>query len=95
MYHLAWIMLSHTPTRARREVARELLTQAAALGDSGAELDLAVLSARGRFGLQRIPAGLRMIGPATDKMIAVSGAALSTTDTLPHDAMPGAAPTKA
>lgn len=72
MHHLASIKLRQPKTEARRREARILLEHASALGDLGAEVALASFSARGRFGLRRIPRGFWLLRVSTLKMIALS-----------------------
>ena len=60
LYRLARMRLLPPRTPSQLEEARVLLQQAAAQGDLGAQIDLMRLLLRGRFGLRRIPSGLRL-----------------------------------
>lgn len=68
LYYLAWAKLRQPKTPERLVAARNLLEQAAALGDLGAEMDLVVLMSRGRFGLRLIPRGFRGLFDAAAKL---------------------------
>jgi hypothetical protein len=71
MYYLAKAKLRLKRSRADMQEARDLLAEAAALGDLGAEKDLAELSARGCFGLRKIPGGLRSLRSTAGKIVAL------------------------
>jgi TPR repeat protein len=70
MYHLAWTKLRQPKTPQRLEEARILLEQAAALGDLGAQMDLAHFLMRGRYGMRRIPGGFLLAFDAARKAVA-------------------------
>lgn len=68
LYYLAWAKLRQPKTPERLKAARILLEQAAARGDVGAEVDLAVLMSRGRFGLLLVPRGFHILFDAVSKL---------------------------
>ena len=80
MYYLARTKQSQPKTPERLEEVRILLEQAAGQGDVGAQLELAHFLVRGRYGLHRIPAGIRLGLDAVKK-----AAAFVDRDTPPRD----------
>lgn len=73
-YYLAWVKLQQPKTRANLESARLLLEQAAAAGDFGAQCDLAGHLLSGRFGIRRMPSGLRLAAKTSRKIKALAKA---------------------
>jgi len=85
LYHLARMRLLPPRTPSRLEDARVLLEQAAAQGDLGAQIDLMRLLVRGRFGLRRIPSGLRLCfdtGRKCEALTRMTGAGRKPTRSL-------------
>jgi hypothetical protein len=60
-FWLAWFRYKHSRTRKMCREVRPLLEAAARNGHPGAKFTIALWKARGRFGLQEIPAGFRML----------------------------------
>lgn len=94
MYYLATVILRQPKTSVRLEEARSLLEQASALGDLGALGALAGSSARGRFGLHRIPCGFWLLCVASMKFIALADEVVPELkhQTARPSASPGSAP---
>lgn len=68
MYRLAQCKLAMSRSRQTLSEARQLLEAASEKGDLGAELYLASLITRGRFGLRQIPRGWRRFREADRKI---------------------------
>jgi uncharacterized protein len=79
MYYLARVKLRQPTSAEQLGQVRALLEQASALGDLGAQIELAHLFVRGRFGWQRIPSGIRLVLVAAKKVFALEKATASAT----------------
>lgn len=84
MYRLALLKLGQAHTSAKLNEARGLLEQAAAQGDLAAQMHLARLMARGRFGWWRIPRGLRLLWRTGWRVEALEGRAEAPLPTKQH-----------
>jgi TPR repeat protein len=73
IYTLARLKLRHVRTPVELEEGRSLLEQAAAQDDLLAQMHLAALLTRGRFGWWRIPSGLRLLWRTGSKLQALEG----------------------